>query len=497
MSLLHRLPLVALLAALVCLGDTPSATAPPAVEPAYPLLMTRTEASRAIDAWNDDLPVMPGELLVKFKPGTGALSRTRALSTIRGGAEETQATWLGDVLWTRTPGEPDPAAAAAVLSRQPEVEWAQPNVIRELHAAPNDPSYGRQWNFVQIDMPRAWDINPGGSAEVVVAVIDTGVTTATTVHSLPLWTESGLQVVDVPFAVNPDLSAARVLPGRDFVFWSGPVLDMVGHGTHLAGTVLEETDNGVGLAGMAYRARLMPLKACYGYWEVQITQSALGIPGFVNPGERGSCPDAAVSQAIRFAADNGAHVINLSLGGPAPSPITLEALQHAVARGVFVAISMGNQFEAGNRTEYPAAYAPDLQGVVSVGAVGRSGRRAYYSATGPHLEIAAPGGDIRDGGLSGQVFQIGLSTAGFDAFTVIRPRFDSYVEAPLQGTSVATPHVAGLAALLHAQGVRQPGALEAALRRFARDLGAGGRDAEYGDGLIDARATLRGLGLSR
>jgi len=464
---------------------------------AHALMTSRAQAERAIAAWNQDLPAMPGEVLVKFRPGTGGDAQSRALSVVRGSADETESTWLGDVLLARTPGEPDAVVTAAALARQPEVEWAQPNYLRSLHAAPNDPGYGRQWNFQMIEMPRAWDINPGGSADVVVAVIDTGVTTQTATHPFTLWTEAGFQTVNVPFALSPDLTAARVLPGRDFVFWNGPVLDMVGHGTHLAGTVLQETDNGVGLAGIAYRARLMPLKACYGYWEVQIVQSELGIPGFVDPSERGTCPDSAVSQAIRYAADNGAQVINLSLGGPSPSPITQEALRYAVGRGVFVAISMGNQFEAGNRTEYPAAYAPDLEGAVSVGAVGRSGRRAYYSATGAHVELAAPGGDSRDGGLAGVVYQVGLDTQVFDSFTVIRPRFDGYVEAPLQGTSVATPHVAGLAALLIAQGIRQPAALEAALRRFARDLGAAGRDAEYGHGVIDARATLRGLGLSR
>ena len=463
---------------------------------AHALLMSRPQAERAIAAWNQDLTFMPGEVLVKFKAGTSGTAQSRALSVVRGSADESEATWLGDVLLARTPGEPDAVVTAAALARQPEVEWAQPNYLRSLHATPNDPAYARQWNFQMIEMPRAWDINPGGSAEVVVAVIDTGVTTVTTTYPFTLWTGSGFETVDVPVAIDPDIAAARVLPGRDFVFWSGPVIDMVGHGTHLSGTVLQETNNGAGLAGMAYRARLMPLKVCYGYWEVQLVQSDLGIPGFVDPSERGTCPDSAVSQAIRYAADNGAQVINLSLGGPAASPITREALQYAVGRGVFVAISNGNQYERGNPVEYPAAYAPDLQGVVSVGAVSPRLTRAYYSSTGPHLELVAPGGDLRQG-LAALVYQVGLLTSDFDAASVIRPRFDRYFEAPLQGTSVATPHVAGLAALLYAQGVRNPAALESAMRRTSKDLGAAGRDDEFGDGLIDARAALRGLGIAR
>lgn len=464
--------------------------------PTPTLLMSRAQAERAVAAWNDDLTFMPGEVLVKFRTGVSGSARVRALSVVRGSPDQTESTWLGDVLLARTPAEPDATVTALALARQPEVEWAQPNYLRSLHAAPNDPAYARQWNFQMIEMPRAWDINPGGSADVVVAVIDTGVTTATATYPLSLWTGSGFETVDVPTAVDPDIAAARVLPGRDFVFWSGPVVDMVGHGTHLAGTVLQETNNGAGLAGMAYRARLMPLKACYGYWEIQITQSAAGIPGFVDPRETGTCPDSAVSQAIRYAADNGAQVINLSLGGAGASPITREALQYAVARGVFVAISNGNQYERGNPVEYPAAYAPEFSGVVSVGAVSPRLTRAYYSSTGAHLELAAPGGDLRQGAAA-LVYQVGLLTSDFDAALVIRPRFDRYFEAPLQGTSVATPHVAGLAALLYAQGVRSPAALEFALRSSARDLGAAGRDDEFGSGLIDARAALRGLGIAR
>ena len=463
----------------------------------YALVVPPTSVSRVVEAWNERRPYIPGELLVKFRGGIGTAAQNRALSTVRGPIDASQSTWMGDVLRARTPQEPDPEAAAAALARQPEVEWAQPNYLRDLHAIPNDPSYSRQWNFQIIDMPRAWDINPGATSDVVVAVLDTGVTTVSTSFPMTLWTDTTLEEVDIPVAISPDIAASRILPGRDFVFWSGPVVDFVGHGTHIAGTVLEETNNGFGLSGIAYRARLMPLKVCYGYWEIQFVQSTAGIPGFVDPRETGSCPDTAVSEAIRYAADNGAHVISLSLGGPQPSPITREALQYALSRGVFIAISNGNQYERGNPVEYPAAYAPDLNGAVSVGAVGRTGLRSYYSSTGAHVELVAPGGDSRVGGTAGTIFQVGLLTTAFDPATVTRPRFDRYVEVPMQGTSMATPHVAGLAALLYSQGIRNPGAVETALRRFARDAGAPGRDEEYGDGLIDARASLRGLGLAR
>ena len=459
--------------------------------------MSRSTIERMAHAWNEALPYVPGEVLVKFRSGTTTASQTGALSVMRSPLDAAETEWIGDVLLARTTSEPDPEAAAAALRRQPEVEWAQPNYIRRLHSTPNDPAFPRQWNFEMIDMTRAWDINPGANSGVVIAVIDTGITTASANYQFTLWTGARLESVTVPVAVSPDFAPSRILPGRDFVFWSGPVLDFNGHGTHLSGTVLEETNNNLGFSGIAYGARLLPLKACLSYWDLQILQSSAGIPGYVDPNENGDCPDSAVAQAIRFAADNGARVINLSLGGPSPSPIALDAINYAVSRGTFVSMSMGNDYERGNGTQYPAAYAPQINGAVSVGAVGRSQRRAYYSSTGGHLELAAPGGDLRDGGLPGTVYQIGLFQSDFDPFTVIRPRFDRYFEQPLQGTSSAAPHVAGLAALLYSQGITNPAAIEAAMKRFAKDIGAPGKDDEYGYGLIDARATLRGLGVAR
>jgi serine protease len=462
----------------------------------YSLLMPPSALTRLADAWNGRRPYVPGEVLVRFKSGGFGSAESRALSVLRGPVEVSAVKWVGDVLVLPTPGEPDAALAAARLAEQPEVEWAQPNYLRSLHAIPTDPSYARQWNLELIGMPRAWDINPGGNAQVIVAIVDTGVTTVSTTLAMPLWTGAAIETVGVPVAIDPDIAASRILPGRDFVFWSGPVIDMVGHGTHLAGTALQETNNGLALAGIAYRARLMPLKACYGYWEIQFAQSAAGIPGFVDPSQTGTCPDTAVSAAIRYAADNGAQVVNLSLGGPQASPITREALQYAVSRGVFVAISNGNQYERGNAVEYPAAYAPEIGGVVSVSAIGPDRLRAPYSSTGAHLEIAAPGGNVRLGAAAA-VFQMGLQASDFNAATVIRPRFDRYLEVPMQGTSIATPHVAGLAALLYAQGVRSPVVVESGIRATAHDLGAPGRDDEFGDGLIDARAAVRGLGVAR
>ena len=488
-------PIAAILVAVVSLDVAPVAVAQRA--PArYAFRMTRDQAENLLRAASGRVPYIPGEVLVKFRQGSGSSSQRRALSMLRG-APSSESRWIGDdILLVRTAAEPDAVAAAAILEGQSEVEWAQPNYWRRVKARPNDPLYARQWNFDQINLPRAWDINPGGSSAVTVAVIDTGVTVSDDTYVFQLWTGSAFEDVSIPVGVSPDIARARILPGLDFLFWEGPVIDFVGHGTHVASTVVQQTNNGFAHAGVAHQANLLPLKVCIGYWETMFLSAAFGIPGFAEP-DTGGCSDAAIAEAIRFAADSGAQVINISLGAPGAAPIFEDALSYAIQRGSFVTMPSGNSFEAGNQIEYPAAYAQTFDGAVAVGAVGRSSRRAYYSNTGSHVELAAPGGDFREGGLFGLIFQLSLDLDDADPLSVVRPRFDRYAEVATEGTSMAAPHVAGVAALLHSQGITSPAAIEAALKRFARDLGTAGRDNEYGHGLIDARLALRGFGVAR
>lgn len=462
--------------------------------PRATLLMTAEQAANLQHAWNDNLGYVPGEVLVKFRPGVSQGARLRAAEAIRGGIDRAGTRWIGEVLVLRAQGERDSDAIATTLGRQPEVQWAQPNHLRRLSSAPNDPGYPRQWNFELISVPRAWDINDGASDQILVAVIDSGVATTTETFTFKLWTGTSFEQTAVPFRVNPDLRGERTAAGRDFVFWDGPVLDMIGHGTHVAGIALQETNNGLGQAGIAHRARLLPLKACYGYWELQLALADRGVPGFVRPDQTGACPDSAIAEAIQFAADSGAHVINLSLGGVDPAPAIREALQYAVDRGVFVAIAVGNEFLEGNPVTYPARYAEDMDGVVAVGAVGRREQRAFYSNTGPYVELVAPGGDTRDGGLPAAIYQSSLFESDFDPTRIIRPRFERYAEVAYQGTSMATPHVTGVAALLYAHGLTRPHEVESVLKSSARDLGPEGRDPDFGVGLIDASAALSGIG---
>jgi serine protease len=448
------------------------------------------------------LDYVPGEVLVKFRGGVGVAGQQRALSALRSRPLSSDLRWVGDTAVVTDRTELDARILAAQLASQPEVEYAEPNYLYRTSAAPNDPGFmQRQWNMTALDMPRAWDINPGANDTIVAAVLDTGITEITRSYTFQTWNGRSNQNVVVPFTMNPDIKASRFVSSRDLVFWDGPVLDMQGHGTHVASTIGEDANNAIAEAGIASRVKLMPVKVCVGFWEIQFVMSASGYRGFVPIGA-GGCPTSEIADGIRYAADNGAKVINLSLGGPEPSTLLRDALGYAVGKGAFVAIAMGNEYEDGNPVSYPAAYAADLDGVMSVGAVGRSLARSFYSSTGPHIEIAAPGGDDRDGGAAGMIWQSTIFRNDSDPATVILPRFDRYAEAAYEGTSMAAPHVAGIAALLISQGVTKPAAVESLIKKTARFLGTPnaatpGRNEEYGYGLIQPRAALLGFGLAR
>jgi serine protease len=467
------------------------------------LIVGTADAARVVaaeDAMARHLEYLPGQVLVKFKDGTNNVQRQSALHVLRSRPALSDMEWIGDVALLRDPTDVDARFLATLLAAQPEVEYAEPNYLRHLHAAPNDPSFSRQWNFSALDVPRAWDINPGATSDQIVAVLDTGLTTANQTFSLKTWNGHAFQTVAVPFAINPDLAASRLVTPRDFATTAAfgvpfaAVVDMVGHSTHVSSTIGEDTNNGLAEAGIAYKTRVMPVKVCVGYWEVQFVLASVGVPGFA-PANIGGCPESAIVQGIRYAADNGAKVINLSLGGSTPSSSEHDALAYAVGKGVFIAISAGNGYEDGNAAEYPAAYAPEMDGVMSVAAVGRSLNHAFYSTTGPQVEIAAPGGDPRDGGSSGEIWQATILPTDSNPETTIFPRFDRYAEVAESGTSMAAPHVSGVAALLISQGVTKPAAVEALIKATARDLGSPGRDDQFGYGLLQPRVALRGLGV--
>jgi serine protease len=454
----------------------------------------RTSVSGRIDRSE---PFLRGSIIVKFRAGTTPFAQRTMLASVNGAP--TPALSYADFDIVTIDPAADPEAVARQLDAQPDVEYAQARYRMRPMFTPNDPMYSRQWNYPALDMERAWDINPGATSDVVVAVLDSGVAFRSGVFRFnarafgivngPMFPALG--AIDVPFAAAPDLgSPDRFVAPRNFIWNDNNPLDLDGHGTHVAGTVGQLTNNSVGVAGMAFNVRIMPVKVIDTEWDFIFNSPFQGT-------------DDVVARGVRYAADNGAKVLNMSIGrsGP-PAPAVQEAIQYAVSRGAFVVVAAGNDFLNGNPTERPADVAPLFEGMVAVAAIGRDRSRARYSSTGSYVELSAPGGDqVRDGlagGVLQQTFDRDVTETFLQGVSRYRaPRFDVFVYDFFQGTSMATPHVSGFAALLVQQGITSPAAIEAIMKRYATDLGASGRDDEYGYGLINPRAALRGMGLVR
>ena len=445
-----------------------------------------------------------GEVIVKFAPGAAPERTARQLRALGVREAARRPNHAGFDLLELDPAA-DPEAVAQALAVRPDVEYAQPSYLRRPLFVPNDPYFNRQWNLAILNMTQAWDINPGAGDTVIAAVIDTGVAlfdghiefeaSAFTIDDVLEYPALG--ALRIPFAAAPDLAGPdRFAAPWDFIWGDDTPVDLEGHGTHVAGTIGQLTDNGIGVASMAFNVRIMPLKVIANEWDL--------IFGAIDNDECCGGSDADIADAIRYAVDNGARVINLSLGGEDESPVIDDAIRQAVERGAFVAVAAGNEFEDGNPRGYPAASAAAIDGAMTVGAVDQALRRAAYSSTGDYVEIAAPGGyRARDGSYDGgAVLQQRISRRAALTFLLPPafygpPRFDELVIAGAQGTSFAAPHVAGLAALLMTQGITDPAVIEAAIKYFAVDLGPAGRDDEFGYGLINPHATLRGFGLTR
>jgi len=477
------------------------------------------------------LNYVPGEVLVKFKDGVGAPGQNRALSAMGSNQTADTVEWAAGLAVVRDANQPNAYVLADQMKAQAEVEFAEPNFIYRIDpferapvsaippqsgastrntrgrlasapaGAPTDADYAAyQWNFQLINMPSAWDLQPGGSADVIVAVIDSGMTANSGTMTYPVWTGSSFQTVSMPFAANPDLPATRHYLPKDYVgpkVPGSPLVDTDGHATHVSGTIGETTNNALLVSGVAYNVRIMPIKVCASYWDQMIYRAQIGLPGFESD-RSASCLNTDIADGIRYAVDNGARVINISLGGPGTSTSIQSALTYASNRGAFVAISMGNDFEEGNETSYPAFYAGSLDGVMAVASVGYNSAKAWYSSTGAHCEIAAPGGDSRTGTGRTDLGRVWQSTLIGNDLLGLVPRFDRYDKQPYQGTSMASPHVAGVAALLMSQMPLLTGAqVERILRMTATDLGAKGKDDVFGYGLIDPRKALFGYGINR
>jgi serine protease len=467
-------------------------------------------------------PFRPARVIVRFRDEAAPSERRAAVRVASESGTMAERPSYADFDIVQIDPSEDVEAVAAVLRRRPEVQFAQPAYRKHSTLVPNDPLYASlQWNLPMINLEKAWDIQPLAGSSVIVAVIDTGMAyaNATITANIPAFRDDlgnrypALGVVTIPYSSAPQLvgagNAGRIVSPFDFVSNTATPFDFDGHGTHVSGTIGQLTNDGIGTAGVAFNVKLMPLKALASDWDV-LFGKASDVGGF----------DDDIARALHYAADNGAKVINMSLGGSGPpncatnanqpecSPVIEAALRYAVGKGCFVTIAGGNEFEdtvppfGTNPTSILAEIASRIPGVVSVAAVDRAKAHAYYSSSGSYIELSAPGGSERGFGSDGFVRQQTFDFNFTDTFLLPpsqyhAPRFDVFGYIGYIGTSMAAPHVAGVAAMLMQQGLTDPAAIEDILEKTAVDLGAPGRDNTFGFGLVDARAALRGLGLAK
>jgi serine protease len=334
---------------------------------------------------------------------------------------------------------------ATTLADRPGADCKATRTDSAHKGFPNDPCFRYQWHLDQVRASSAWKLGQGQGA--VVAVIDTGVTRVA------------------------DLAQTQFVAGYNFVNNNSRSDDDHGHGTHVAGTIAQATNNALGVAGVAFGARIMPLKVL---------------------SAQGSGSIGGIAQAIRYAADHGANVINMSLGGPLPATTLRQAVEYAYKKGVTVIAAAGN--DGRGRVSYPARYV----NAIGVAATQFDESATFYSNWGQQIDIAAPGGNVRvdqngdgmpDGVLQNTIVPGNIRETGYLFF---------------MGTSMASPHVAGVAALLAGAGVTRPEKLEQLLIQSARTPRGQKRstdgariDDHFGAGIVDAEAALNALRTKR
>lgn len=297
-----------------------------------------------------------------------------------------------------------PPGRVLAISKNP-----QAHITLSLPFAPSDdPRSHEQWGLRAVGAKAAWELSTGEG--VVVAVLDTGV------------------------AEHEDLP--RLLPGKSFTDGTDP--DPNGHGTHVAGIISAAMGNGIGISGLAPAAHILP---------VQVLDA------------EGSGAHADIAAGIIWATDNGADIINLSLGGEESSDVLSVAVQYAASKGVILVAAAGNSGAGSNSPMYPAAY----DSVLAVAATGPDGTATMFSNSGTYVDIAAPGFAV-------------LSTV---------PRGYSY----MSGTSQAAPFVSAAAALLLSAG-RSPSEVADVLATTSRDVLPPGHDPYTGSGMLDVAAAL-------
>ena len=383
-------------------------------------------------------PHVPGQLLVKFgdRAAVSATAATLAVQTGLAVQDTIPQLGIAVVEATGTATSAELAVAATALEASPAVEWAEPNYTFTLDATPNDPYYTTQAPYLdRLEMPAAWDYTTGQS-DVVIAVLDTGVKTDHLDLGSGIWVNPGEKADN---SIDDDGNGfIDDVNGWNFPDGNNQIYDDYGHGTHVAGIATARINNGIGIAGMAGGATIMPVDV-FNY----------GI---------GTYED--LIRAIIYATDNGADVINMSLGASSYSLGEEAAVDYAWNRGVVVVAAAGNTGR--NTYHYPAAH----RNAIAVAATDANDNRAGFSTYGDFVDVAAPGSGIYST----------LTSGGYGY---------------MSGTSMAAPHVAGLAALLFSLNPRLTNAqVRALIETNVDDLGIVGWDAYFGSGRINARKSL-------
>lgn len=448
--------------------------------------MTAQSATAAgqVSGFDDPASTYSGSsLVVGFDAGTSAAEGSASISTADAGSVEAGGPRSAVVQLGK---DESLKSAARKLVAKPGVSYVKPNYLARISAdtsaaddwTPNDPGRGAtaggwqdtQWNFVGaygINVLPAWrklrELNRTGGRGAVVAIIDTGV-------AFENWRN---------FRRSPDLKGVKIKAAHDFLDHDKHPEDRNGHGTHVASTVFEQTDNALAVTGIAYGATLMPIRAL---------------------NSRGLGDEMTVARAIRYAADRRADVINLSVEfdvqlSASDLPAIIAAMRYARRQGSLVIAAAGNQ-EA-SRVAYPARSGNAL----SVGATTVSGCLADYSDYGSGLDLVAPGGggdtfdiDTTAGSTDSTNCRVTHPSAPIYQMTFVRNVRSFSLPGIYQGTSMASPHVSGVAALVVSSGIigsdPTPAELQSHLEATATDVGAPGFDLHYGHGIVNAAAAV-------
>jgi serine protease len=405
-----------------------------------------------------------GEIVVWFEEVHAAADIRAAVDHVGGELARVSRVTPSRVVVSVPAGEED--AYVAKYRKLPGIRTVDKNYIYRASFTPNDEYYKYQWHFNKPDFihaEEAWDLERG-EPTVVVAVIDTGC--AYEDYAVPSY-EAG-EVNGSTYRRAPDLVGTNFVAGYDFVHDDNHPNDQNGHGTHVSGTIAQTTNNGADVAGLAHNCAIMP---------IQVLDYSGG----------GTSDD--VADGIDYARQNNADVINMSLGGTGYSSVIEAACSDANSAGLVVLAASGNR--GSGTLDYPAGY----DSVIAVGSVDYDGDLAYYSNWGTGQEIVAPGGDTSvdlngDGFVDG-VLQNTFNEMYFEGPPETLATVGEFADVFLQGTSMACPHAAALAALLISYGVTDNATVRTRMKETATDLGVAGYDTTYGYGLINCDGALK------